>query len=111
MDLCLYRQVYDLEELLRPVAISLDSAQSDDTTLADNYHIMKRLMVDPVLASHHDTVRKRRDQAILPCHMIAYLLHPKYSSKDMDLQDAETARAWLVNQNPEFLDDKREVLL
>lgn len=60
-------------------------------------------MTEPVLAPHRDAVRKRRDQAILPCHIVAYMLHPKYMGLGMDLQHAETARVWLAERNPEFL--------
>lgn len=103
MDLNHFDMVRNLAEMLRPVAISLDKAQSDSTSLADAYHIMQKLMVDPLLASCRDAVRKRRDQAILPCHMVAFMMHPKYSGQDMDLEDAESAREWLAEHNLEFL--------
>ena len=30
-------------------------------------------------------------------------MHPKYNGQDMDLEDAEKARAWLADINPEFV--------
>ena len=103
MDIRLFIQVRDLAEQLRPIAISLDRAQSDTTTLADAYDIMKRLMNETVLASHRNAVQKQKDQAILPCHMVAYMLHPKYAGNGMDPLDAEVARVWLREKNPEYL--------
>ena len=103
MDLNHFALVRSQAEMLRPVAISLDKAQSDSTGLADAYHIMNKLMKDPLLASCHGDVVKLRDQAILPCHMVAYMLHPKYAGKDMEPKDAETAREWLGDHNSEFL--------
>ena len=76
MDLQFYRQVQELSDQLHPVAIALDKSQADTTTLADAYHIMNKLMNEPLLASRRSVVRKRRDQAILPCHMPSYMLHP-----------------------------------
>ena len=92
MDVNHFGLVRTMSEMLRPVAISLDKAQSDSTSLADAYHIMNKLMKDPLLESCRGDVRKRRDQAILPCHMVAYMLHPKYAGKDMVTSDAGTAR-------------------
>ena len=54
------------------------------------YDIMNRWMADPAVA-------------ILPCHMAAYMMHPKYNGQDMDLEDAEKARAWLAEINPDFV--------
>ena len=61
MDIRLFIQVRDLAEQLRPIAISLDRAQSDTTTLADAYDIMKRLMNETVFVSHRNAVKKRKD--------------------------------------------------
>ena len=103
MDTRLFIQLRDLADKLRPIAISLDIAQADTTTLADAYDIMRRLMAEPVLAEHCDAVQKRKAQAILPCHMVAYMLHPKYAGNGMDPEDAEVARVWLGEKNPEYL--------
>ena len=35
--------------------------------------------------------------------MVAYMLHPKYAGNDMDPEDAEVARVWLGEKNPEYL--------
>ena len=103
LDTRIYTQLRKLQGILRPVATALDRAQSDVTTLADAYSIMQKLMSEPSLASDRETVRKRRDKAILPCHMAAYMLHPKYCGQGMDIQDVETAKNWLMELNPDFL--------
>ena len=103
LDVRVYRQVHALAEQLRPVSIALDKAQADSTTLADAYSIMKNLMYESLLAPHREDVRRRRNKAILPCHMVAYMLHPNYSGVGMDLQDVETAKDWLMELNPEYL--------
>ncbi|CAL4113663.1 unnamed protein product, partial [Meganyctiphanes norvegica] len=79
----LYVNLVELAEQLRPVAVALDRAQADSTNLADAYDIMKKLLTEPLLAPHCDTVQKRFDKAIQPCHMVAYMLHPKYNGHGM----------------------------
>jgi hypothetical protein len=77
MNVGLYRQVCDLADQRSPVAAALDRTQTDSTNLADAYDIMSSLMTEPVLAPHSD-------QAILHCHIVAYMLHPKYTGQGMD---------------------------
>ncbi len=48
-------------------------------------------------------ILKQRDKATQPCHIVAYMLHPKYNGEGMDIEDAEIARAWLADINPEFV--------
>ena len=71
MDNKLYFKVVDMVKVLRPISIALLRAQADSTSLADGYDIMNRLMADPAVAPVLDKFKKRRDQAILPCHMAA----------------------------------------
>ena len=99
----LYGKVVKLTKVLWPISTALQRAQADATSLGDGYDIMNKLMADPVLAPYLGKLKKRRDQAILPCHMAAYMLHPKYVGQEMDQSDAETARMWLCNINPEFV--------
>ena len=75
MDLQFYRKVQELSDQLRPAPIALDKSQANTTNLANAYD-MNKLMNEPLLASRRSVVRKRRDQAILPCHMPSYMLHP-----------------------------------
>ena len=103
MDNKLYFKVVEMVKVLRPISIAFLRAQADSTSLADGYDIMNRLMADPAVAPILDKIKKRRDQAILPCHMAAYMMHPKYNGQDMDLEDAEKARAWLAEINPDFV--------
>ena len=103
MEVNIFRKAKELFNQLQPIAIALDRAQGDKTTLADSYDIMNKLLNEPALASSINIVKKRKEQAILPCHMVAFMLHPKYAGKGMDPEDAEKARMWLQKKNPDFL--------
>ena len=67
------------------------------------HYTQKKPENQSLLAPHREAVRRRREKAILPCHMVAYMLHPNYSGVGMDLQDVETAKDWLMELNPEYL--------
>ena len=41
-------------------------------------------------------VLKRFNQAIKPCHLLAYLLHPKYMGAKLDSQLRDQAHKWLI---------------
>ena len=103
MDNTLFRKVVDMTNMLRPISIALLRAQADSTSLADGYDIMLKLVSDPVLQPQLSKIKKRRAQAIQPCHMVAYMLHPKYSGQGMDSEDAESARAWLAEISQEYV--------
>ena len=103
MDNTLFRKVVDMTNMLRPISIALLRAQADSTSLADGYDIMLKLVSDPVLQPQLSKIKKRRAQAIQPCHMVAYMLHPKYSGQGMDSEDVESARAWLAEISQEYV--------
>jgi len=103
MNMGLYNQVNDLAQQLRPVAAAIDQTQSDKCGLADACSIFKDLMANPVLAPHREKVKKRYQQAILPCHLVTYMLHPKYMAEGMSLEEVEQAKDWLINRNEAFL--------
>ena len=39
----------------------------------------------------------------MPCHFLAYLLHPKYKGEHLSYEQREKAREWLQKINPSFL--------
>ena len=75
--------------MLRPVAVALDKAQSDNTGLAGLCDIFFKLLSEPVLQEHHAAVQKRFDFAIKPCHLVAYMFHPKYMDEHLSLEQVD----------------------
>jgi len=103
MNMGLFNQVRELSEQLRPIASAIDRAQCDNTNLADACDIFLRLLSEPVLAPYRETVQKRFKQAILPCHFVAHMMHPKYLGDGLTMDQVETAKMWLVGRDPTFL--------
>ena len=103
MDNTLYRKIKDLAEVLRPVTVAIDKAQRDTTCLADATEIFLGLLNNPVLAPYQDKVQKRFGDAILPCHLVAYMLHPKYAGEHLSPAQIEVAKGWLVERNESFI--------
>lgn len=103
MNIGLYRQIKDLADQLRPIASGIDRAQSDHTCLADAFDIFYSLLEEPTLAPHRAKVQKRFDQAIQPCHLVAYMLHPKYAGKHMTMDQVVTAKVWLTDRDERYL--------
>ena len=91
----LFRQVSDLANWLRPVAVTLDKGQNDNTTIADACDIFYSLTLEPVLQDHLDKVQKRFDFVIKPCHLAAYMFHPKYMGEHLSQEQVETVKEWL----------------
>lgn len=102
-DFNLYRQIRDLAEQLRPVANAIDRAQSDNCRLADACDIFLDLEQNPVLDPHKATVQKRYKQAILPCHLAAYKLHPKYQGERLSPEQDEAVNMWLSDRDPTYV--------
>ena len=103
MNVKLYRQIKDLADLLRPVSIAIDLAQRDSTCLAEACKIFLSLLMNPILEPEKAKVQKRFDEAILPCHLVAYMLHPKYAGEHLTKTQIEVAKEWLVTRNETFL--------
>ena len=92
MNMGLYRQVKDLIEQLQPVANAIDMAQKDSTNLAAACHIMLNLLEAPQLQPHENQVQHRFNQAIKPCHLVAYMMHPKYNGENLIQAQVEEAK-------------------
>jgi len=103
MDMNLFRQVRDLAEILRPVAAALDKTQNDKTTIADSVDIFMRLLLEPVLQDHKEKIQKRFDFAIKPCHLAAYMFHPKYMGENLSPDQVEVAKGWLLTKGDDYL--------
>ena len=101
MNVGLFRQVCNLADQLRPMASHLDKAQLDSTNLADAYAIFISLQTELLLASRQAAVQKWLNQAILPCHAVTYLLHPRYHGQGIEPDHAEKAREWLGIRDPD----------
>lgn len=102
-DFNLLQQVKDLIMQLTPVSRALDTLQSNSTTVADACHLWCKLLKDDNLKPHFVTVKKRFSQSILPWHLLAYLLHPKYRGEYLSYEQKEKARECLQKINPSFL--------
>ena len=62
-----------------------------NTLLSGDSYIFMNLLTEPSLQPHKDKVMKRMKQAIFPCHLVAYMLHPKYAGTSMTHEQVETA--------------------
>ena len=61
------------------------------------------LFNEPVLRYHRDKVQKRFDFIIKPCHLVAYMFHPKYLGAGLTLEQIETVKEWLICKDEAFL--------
>ena len=95
LNVGLYRQARDLAEQLKPVAVAIDIAQRDSTNLADGCALFLSLLEEPALQPHSSAVEKRFKAAILPQHMLAYMMHPRYQGEHLTLDLVEVAKNWL----------------
>ena len=103
MDYNLFCQAKDLREQLSPVASAIDICQKDKTGLALACDTWIGLLENPALEPHHSKVLKRFNEAILPCHLVAYLLHPTYRGSRLTQEQREVAYQWLTAKDPEYL--------
>ena len=74
----LYSEAKHLEEQLKPIAVAMDSLQSDTTMIADacEQWCVILLHTDNVLEPHKAKITKRFNQAMTPTHYLANMLHP-----------------------------------
>ena len=103
MVMNMFRQVSDLANMLRPVTTALDLGQNDKTTIADACNIFMNLLSEPVLQDNRNKVQKRFDFVIMPCHLVAYMLLPKYLGAGLTLEQIETVKEWLICKDEAFL--------
>ena len=61
------------------------------------------LLNEPVLQDHRDKVQKRFDIVIKPCHLVAYMFHPKCLGAGLTLEHIETVKEWLICKDEAFL--------
>jgi hypothetical protein len=103
MNIGIYRQAKDLVEQLRPIANAIDRLQSDSATIADPTDAFLSLLHKPTLEHHKVAIQKRLDQAIDPCHLAAYMLHPRYQGEHLTATQKETAKTWLEQKDAAYL--------
>ena len=102
-DYNLYKQAKDMFNQLEPVAVALNQAQGDSTTIAETCNTWLGLLVDPAMQSHKEKVMKRFNQAITPFHMAAYLMHPKYKGEKLSAEQVDIAHDWLASKDPTYM--------
>ena len=49
------------------------------------------------------TMSRRFDFTIKPCHLVAFLFHPKYLGARLTLEQIETVKEWLICKDEAFL--------
>lgn len=99
----LHKQVKDLVKQLQPISIALDQLQKDTANIADATHEWLALLQNDILKPHAQAVMNRFNQAILPHHMFAYLMHPTYKGERLSNEQKETARKWIEEKNSDLL--------
>ena len=60
------------------------------------------LLNEPALQDHCDKVQKRFD-FVKPCHLVAYMFHPKYLGARLTLEQIETVKVCLTCKDETFL--------
>ena len=55
------------------------------------------------LSYNRDKIQKRFDFVIQPCHLAAYLFHPKYMGQQLSQTQVEQAKAWLISKSEDYL--------
>ena len=74
-----------------------------NTLLSGDSYIFMNLLTKPLLQPHKDKVMKRTKQVIFLCHLVVYMLHPKYARTSMTHEQVKIAKQWLNGKNPEYL--------
>ena len=93
----------DLADQLRPICKVLTICQSDSTSIAEATNAYFNLLQEPILKQHKDVLDRRFKQAIQPCHLAAYFLHPKFQGEHLSTEQKEEAKAWIMKQGSDFL--------
>lgn len=84
MNFFLHKQAKDLVKQLQPISVALDRLQKDTANIADATHEWLALLQNPELKPHVQAVTDRFTKAILPHHMFAYLMHPKFQRRKIE---------------------------
>lgn len=103
MNYNMYCQARDLVEQLDPIAHALDICQADTAGLALACDTWIDLLANEHLQRYRAAVQKRFDQAMLPCHFVAYLLHPDYRGSKLTGEQHEKAFEWIADKATEYL--------
>jgi hypothetical protein len=99
----LYRQVKDLKDQLEPVAKALNTAQSDNTKLADVVDLFYGLLENKELAHHKKAIEHRFKQYVDPCHLAAYLTHPKFKGEKLSVAEKEKAMKFFMEKDEAYV--------
>ncbi|KAK2138915.1 hypothetical protein LSH36_2240g00003 [Paralvinella palmiformis] len=96
----LYNEAKLLEEQLKPIAVALDSLQSDTATIADASEQWCVILVhtDNVLEPHKAKITRRFNQAMTPTHYLANMLHPIYRDRNLRPKHIDTAEEYVLEE-------------
>ena len=61
------------------------------------------LLITQTLRLKKLKVQKRLEQAIMPCHLTAYLMHPTYRGELLSSQQIEMTKEWLASKDDQYL--------
>lgn len=103
-DYAIYKNTKDLIEQLQPVAIALDTLQSNTTNIADSCDIWLKLLNNPVLEPHKQAVSKRVKMALSTEHLVAYKLHHKYRGENLSPEQEEKVSNYLIQKDASFME-------
>lgn len=98
-DYNIYRNAKDLAAQLQPIAVALDTCQSDQTSIADACHVWLSLLENPVLSQHRSAIDRRFKQAITTEHLTAYKLHPKYLGEKLSHEQSQIVSEYLLGKS------------
>lgn len=106
-DVNLKRNARDYLDIMKPIAVALDSCQKAACNIAECVHIWKQLQeqLAPVLDDvGRNKLRTRMDKILTPFHILAYMLHPMFFA-DNKLTEAEvdTAMTFVSETYPECM--------
>jgi hypothetical protein len=103
MDYNLFKNARDLAEQLRPISHAIDICQGDSATLADACNVWINLKNNTLLEPHKKHVSARFHKAVLPEHLVAYTLHPKYQGELLTPDQLEIVNKWVISKDPNFI--------
>ena len=105
-DFGLKRNAEDYLQRMRPIAVALDTIQSDSCKISDTVAVWKKLEED-LKESHQPTVIKkllsRTKQAPTPAHFLANILDPKHQGKHLTDDEIDTAMEYCSEHHPTCL--------
>ena len=96
----LYNEGKLLKEQLKPIAVALDSLQSDTATIADDSEQWCAILLhtDNVLEPHKAKFTRRFNQAMTPTHYLANVLHPIYRGINLRPKNIDTAEEYVLEE-------------